>query len=163
MSIDWPSLTILVVDDQPFIHQLLTPMLRSMGPATVLRAMDADAALELLPGKKIDLALIDYLMMPLDGIRLIERIRKDEDSPAPTLPIIMITGDATQDTLSAGLAAGINDFICKPFAAKTILAHIELMLADPVPFVRTPSYFGPDRAEQMRRQKARQPLKAAGA
>ncbi|WP_044561207.1 response regulator [Azospirillum sp. B4] len=155
MTINWPTLTALVIDDQPLIHQLVRPMLRSAGPVNVLRAMDAREAFDILSGTQVDLALIDYLMLPVDGIKLARRIRMAEGMPSPTLPIIMMTGDATQNTLSAALAAGINGFLCKPFSTKKLISQVERLLSDPVPFVRTPSYFGPDRAEMMRREKAR--------
>jgi FixJ family two-component response regulator len=71
------------------------------------------------------------------------------------LPIIMVTGDATQPTLAAGLKAGVHDFIAKPMASTTVVARIERTLIDPVPFVRRDEYFGPDRAEMVRRHKAR--------
>ncbi|MEC4591520.1 MULTISPECIES: response regulator [Nitrospirillum] len=155
MTINWPALTALVIDDQPLIHQLIRPMLRSVGPVNVLRAMDAREGLDILSSTKVDLALIDYLMLPVDGMKLVRRIRLGEDMASSTMPIIMMTGDATQNTLSAALAAGINGFLCKPFSTKKMITQIERLLSDPVPFVRTPTYFGPDRAEMVRRERTR--------
>jgi two-component system response regulator MprA len=114
---------ILIVDDDPQIRELLHRSLTLEGFRTVLAA-DAEQALRLMRDDLPDLAILDVLLPGLDGLAVCRRIR----AVAPSLPIIMLTArDAVPDRV-AGLEAGADDYLVKPFAFEELLARIRVCL-----------------------------------
>jgi DNA-binding response OmpR family regulator len=72
-------------------------------------------------------------------------IRTNAQAPNPFVPIIMLTGYTSLDHVRQARDAGINEFIAKPVAAKTMMARLVSVIEHPRPFVRTSVYFGPCR------------------
>lgn len=143
---DWTTISVLIIDDSMFFRNLVAGVLHAAGIKDIHHASDAATALRLLQSTTVDVALVDYLMMPLDGIEFTNMVRNAPDSPNREMPIIMITGDATQATLDHSLQNGAHDFVVKPISAKTILSRIHRVLSHPLPFVKRAGYYGPDHA-----------------
>jgi two-component system, chemotaxis family, chemotaxis protein CheY len=72
-------------------------------------------------------------------------VRTASDSPNPYVPIIMMTGHSDRTHVGVARDAGVNSFLVKPISAKSLFAHIVNASQDKRSFVRTKSYFGPDR------------------
>lgn len=139
----WNKLSVLIVDDSMFFRNLVSGVLHAIGVQKIEVTSDAVDAFRILQSTSIDIALVDYIMDPLNGSEFTQMIRTSADSPAPELPIIMVTGDATQATLNDALSVGVNDFLAKPISANTLLGRIQRVISDPVRFVRRPGYYGP--------------------
>ncbi|MBI4969845.1 MAG: response regulator [Rhodospirillales bacterium] len=154
--LDWSSLTVLVVDDHMYFRQICLSVLKGAGTGRILQAGDGAQALSLLKVQPVDVALIDFVMVPLDGIELCRMIRTASDSSNPYLPILLVTGHTTQKTLVEALSAGVHDFIAKPITAKSLTQRIERVIQDQVPFVRNGRYFGPDRSLMLKKRAERQ-------
>ena len=138
-------LKILLVDDNQHMRMLLTEILRALGVRHVFEALDGAEALQLLRETPIDIIMTDLTMGPLDGIDFVNLLRNSPDSPAPFIPVIMITGHSTMRRVAEARDAGVNEFLAKPVTARGVIHRINLIIEHPRPFIRCEGYFGPDR------------------
>ena len=110
---------ILLVEDEEHLAQGLAYNLRNSG-YDVETAASGEAALQTLEGQKFDLILLDIMLPGIDGLEVAERLRK----MGKTEPIVMISArDRTQDAI-AGIDAGADDYITKPFDLDEVLARV---------------------------------------
>lgn len=152
MSISLSRINFMVVDDNIHAIDLVKTMLRGFGVDAVVEAKtlaEAKAKLKAstLPGAPvIDIIILDYMMGEEEGVTLARWLRTNESSPAPYIPIIMLTGHADRQRVYAARDAGVNEFCVKPFTPSDLMKRIMAVIDHPRPFVRTDSgYFGPDR------------------
>lgn len=119
------SATILVVEDEPAIQTLVAACLQNAGHQ-VVRADTAEDAIrrvnEILP----DVVLLDWMLPGMSGIQLARRLRGDERTH--DLPIIMLTARGEEHDKIAGLDAGADDYLTKPFSPAELLARIRVQL-----------------------------------
>jgi two-component system, OmpR family, KDP operon response regulator KdpE len=113
---------ILVVDDEPRYVRWITLALQGSG-YRVLSAGDGPAALELTALETPDLILLDVGLPGLDGLEVCRRIRAFS-----TVPIIMLTARAAEADKVAGLDAGADDYLGKPFGPPELLARVRAAL-----------------------------------
>ncbi|HEY1073486.1 response regulator [Brevundimonas sp.] len=139
------SLDILLADDNPNMRAIVSAMLKSIGVTRVREVDDGSAALEALKTRPADLAIVDFRMLPVDGVTFTQLIRTAPDSPNPYLPIIMMTGHSEKRRVTEARDAGVTEFVAKPVNAPALLARIEAVILRPRPFIRGGGYFGPDR------------------
>ena len=114
--------TIFIVDDDQAIGEMLSLVLENEGFQTVT-CLDGLRAVEMFPIVKPDLILLDVMLPGLDGTEVARRIRATSN-----VPIIMLT--AKSDTLDvvAGLEAGADDYVPKPFGMMELMARIKALL-----------------------------------
>jgi CheY-like chemotaxis protein len=115
---------ILVVDDQPDAVRLVTAMLEPYG-FDIRAASSGEEALALLTTDHPDLILLDVVMQGISGYDVCRAIRENEATSY--LPVVMLTADRDQDKV-AGLDAGADDFIVKPFERHELLARVRSLL-----------------------------------
>ena len=114
---------VLVVDDEPPVRTALERALRLAGYDVAL-AEGGEQALREVAGAAPDAIVLDVLMPGVDGIEVCRRIRSAGD----TTPILMLTArDAISDRV-AGLDAGADDYLVKPFALDELLARLRALL-----------------------------------
>jgi CheY-like chemotaxis protein len=138
-------LKFLIVDDNPHMRAIVTTVLRGVGVNDVREAGSGVEALRLFHTFGADLAIVDFNMSPMDGVEFTRRVRRDPDSPNPYLPVILMTGHAERSRVMEARDAGVNEFVVKPVNANAVLSRIASVMQKPRPFVRSKSYFGPDR------------------
>ncbi len=138
-------LKILMVDDNHHMRLLLTEILRAIGVKEVFEAANGAEALELLRRHPIDIVMTDLAMQPLDGIDLVRRLRNANESSNPMVPVIMITGHSTLRRVAEARDVGVTEFLSKPVTARGVIERITRVVEQPRPFVKTSTYFGPDR------------------
>lgn len=119
--VDLSRVEFLVVDDNWFVRRLLREVLRSFGAGSVREAGDVAQALEEIDRKAPDIILCDWMMRPMDGLALLNALRLERGS---RIPVIMVTGHATDDHVAAALGSGADSYIVKPFRIDTLLDHI---------------------------------------
>jgi DNA-binding response OmpR family regulator len=116
------SATILIVDDEPAVTDLLAYNLRK-AHYEVLVAADGDEALRLARQSQPDLILLDLMIPGLDGLDVCRELRKTSD-----VPIIMITARGEEVDRVVGLELGADDYVCKPFSVRELMARIKAVL-----------------------------------
>jgi CheY-like chemotaxis protein/anti-sigma regulatory factor (Ser/Thr protein kinase) len=114
---------VLVVDDDPALHQVIEGALVREGHA-LLHATEGKKGIELLEREKIDLAIIDYVMPGMDGLEFLEYARDRR----PELKAIMITAFGTPEAVLGALRQKICDFLVKPFCVADIRAAVRAAL-----------------------------------
>lgn len=119
------STTILVVEDEPAIQELIAVNLSFAGHK-VLRAADAEQAQTLINAELPDLILLDWMLPGASGISLARKLRTDERTRE--IPVIMLTAKGAELDKVEGLEAGADDYITKPFSPKELLARIKAVL-----------------------------------
>jgi DNA-binding response OmpR family regulator len=120
---------ILVVEDDPDLVELLSFNLRGCGFA-VSTAGDGLDALQKARALIPDLILLDLMLPELDGFGVCEILRREPETAK--IPIIMVTAMSSQFARLAGLEAGANDYITKPFSPKQLIARVQALLGQPV-------------------------------
>lgn len=114
---------ILVVDDDPTVTEVVQAYLAKAGlPA--LTAGDGAAALELVARHHPALIVLDLMMPGLDGVAVCRQVRQQR----PTLPIIMLTALGAEADRIAGLEAGADDYVVKPFSPRELVLRIQSVL-----------------------------------
>ncbi len=114
--------TVLIVEDEKAYIRLVRLNLEPSG-FQVLEATDAQSGLKALVNEDPDLILLDIGLPDTDGVRLCRQIRDFSD-----VPIIMLTARGGTSNIVAGLDAGADDYITKPFSAQELLARIKACL-----------------------------------
>lgn len=145
MSYRLGDLSVMVVDDHDVTLELAQAILKRLGIHKVSLVKDGVTALERLRATDTDLIICDQAMQPLAGTDFVRRVRNDPDSPDPTVPIIMVTGYGDLETVVAARDSGVNELLVKPIDANLLHRRMVEVIERPRPFVRSPSYFGPDR------------------
>jgi class 3 adenylate cyclase/CheY-like chemotaxis protein len=119
------SARILIVDDEPFNLDLLEQELADYD-YVIERAVNGVAALEKADSFKPDVILLDFMMPKMNGLEVVKRLRASEEHKS--IPIILLTAKATLDDKVAGLDAGADDYVTKPFDSFELLARVRAML-----------------------------------
>jgi two-component system chemotaxis response regulator CheY len=140
---------ILIVDDQDFIRSLLRQMLGVLGAQHIYDAIDGEEAWDKMSIQKPDLLIVDWEMKPMDGVTFTKMVRNNADSPNPYVPIIMMTGHSEMDHVAMARDAGIHEYVTKPVSPKALFSRITNVIEHPRKFVRSGSYFGPDRRRRV--------------
>jgi DNA-binding response OmpR family regulator len=113
--------TILVVDDEPKITQLVRDYLERAG-FRVLVAFDGKRALSLAKTEKPDMVVLDLGLPQLDGLDFTREFRKSSNAP-----IIMLTARAEESDKLIGLELGADDYMTKPFSPKELVARVRVV------------------------------------
>ncbi len=116
---------ILIVDDEPFNLDLLEQELMEY-EYVIERAVDGVDALEKTEAFSPDLILLDYMMPKMSGLEVVKQLRKNEKHKG--IPVILLTAKATLEDKIAGLDAGADDYVTKPFDSFELLARVRAML-----------------------------------
>ncbi|HJV90083.1 MAG TPA: response regulator [Holophagaceae bacterium] len=119
------SKTILTVDDSSTMRQMIAFTLTQAG-FTVLESADGQEALDLAKGRAADLVITDVNMPRMDGITLVEELRKL--GPYRFTPILVLTTESTPEMKAKGKAAGATGWIVKPFSPEKLLETVNKVL-----------------------------------
>jgi two-component system, OmpR family, response regulator MprA len=114
---------ILVVDDEPAVQNALSRAL-TLEHYDVAKASDGLEALERLGAAPYEAIILDIAMPRMDGLEVCKRLREGGDST----PVLMLTARGEVDDRVAGLDAGADDYLVKPFALRELLARVRALL-----------------------------------
>jgi DNA-binding response OmpR family regulator len=117
--------TILIVEDEKEIQELLAHYLRKEGFAPVL-ATDGETGLLKARKEKPDLVLLDILLPKADGLEVLRAIRSD--AALARTPVVMLTAKGDETDRVVGLELGADDYIPKPFSPREVVARIKAIL-----------------------------------
>jgi DNA-binding response OmpR family regulator len=105
---------VLAVDDDPIILRLLQLNLELEG-FEVLTAGDGIAGLEVIRRERPEVVLLDVMMPNLDGFQVCRSVRADDDPTVASTPIVILSARAQEADVEAGMAAGADAYVTKPF------------------------------------------------
>ncbi len=114
--------TILVVDDEPMVREVLSQYLAADGYA-VVEAGDGDAAVSAVTEHNPDLVLLDLMLPKRNGLDVLGFIRSTSQ-----LPVILLTARGEESDRVRGLEAGADDYVVKPFSAREVVARVRSVL-----------------------------------
>ena len=120
-------MNILLVDDSPTVRAIVRTFLMELRPS-FLEATDGERALRLIRLSPVDLVIADVRMDPMDGITFVRTLRQDERPRIRDVPVVMLTGDRSEEIRKRGLEAGANAFVTKPIDPRTLLETIGRVL-----------------------------------
>jgi DNA-binding response OmpR family regulator len=116
------STTVLVVDDEPIVREVVVSYLRREGYRT-LEAGDGDSARRLLEEEPPNLVVLDLMLPGTDGLELCRWIRARSE-----LPVIMLTARGDEADRIVGLELGADDYVTKPFSPRELAARVRTVL-----------------------------------
>jgi DNA-binding response OmpR family regulator len=114
--------TVLVVDDEPIVRDVIVRYLQRDG-FTTLEAGDGDRARELIETAEPTLVVLDVMLPGTDGLELCRWIRSRSD-----LPVIMLTARGEESDRIVGLELGADDYVTKPFSPRELAARVRTVL-----------------------------------
>jgi DNA-binding response OmpR family regulator len=120
-----PSPTVLIVEDDPVILRLLEVNFELEGFG-VLLAHDGAEGLELATSKHPDLIISDIMMPNVSGLELLAALKAD--SGTASIPIILLSAKAQSADVKAGMEAGADDYVTKPFEPLDLVDRVNGLL-----------------------------------
>jgi two-component system, OmpR family, response regulator ResD len=120
--------TILIVDDEAKIRNVITAYLKNDGYKTI-EAATGNEALTIIKSNPVDLVVLDLMLPDIPGEEVCVQIRK-----LSPVPILMLTAKAAEENRVKGLSLGADDYVLKPFSAKELLARIKSILRRSSPY-----------------------------
>ncbi len=124
--------TILVVEDEEDIRTLIVYNLEREG-FSVVDLASGEEALAYLGKHSVDLVVLDIMLPEMDGLAVCRHIRSD--TKWQSLPVIMVTAKAEEAEVVVGLELGADDYLCKPFKTRELVARVRALLRRSTPRV----------------------------
>ncbi|HVY78952.1 MAG TPA: response regulator transcription factor [Solirubrobacterales bacterium] len=121
--------TVLVVDDEPTIVEVVGRYLERAGYET-LRAADGPEALRLAEARDPDLIVLDLMLPEVDGLEVMRRLH---ERPGPPVPVILLTARGEESDRLVGLRRGADDYVVKPFSPAELVARVDAVLRRAAP------------------------------
>jgi DNA-binding response OmpR family regulator len=118
--------TVLVVEDDPVILELLS-LNFSMEGFDVRTAEDGEVALAEVAAQHPDVIVMDIMMPKVTGLEAVARLKADDATAG--IPIILLSAKAQSSDVQAGLDAGADDYVTKPFEPSDLVDRVERLLA----------------------------------
>ena len=142
---DLSSLSVMIVDDSYHMLRIVRTLLTAMNVRD-LRSVDnpADAVAE-LQARPPQLIIVDWNMIPFDGLEFVRRVRRGKEATCPNVPILLLTAHTERDRVLEARDCGVNRVMAKPISFRTLYDNIAAAMSDPRPFINTAEYVGPDR------------------
>lgn len=152
---DLSNFTILIVEDSLYMQSLMASMLKAFGVGDILACESGREAIEILTVlqstrksrtlRNVDIVLTDWLMPDGSGYDLLKWIRGHEKDAVRFLPVIVVSGYTTEYIITTARDMGAHETLVKPVSGTALASRICSVIENPRPFIRSTTYFGPDR------------------
>ena len=117
---------LLITDDNAAFRQVLREVLEDRPFLVLHEAESGEEAMDVVQRRRIDIVLLDIMLPDADGLQILGRLRAH--SKFARLPVILMTGKAQVADVKAGLAAGADGYVSKPFKVSALVAAVNLVL-----------------------------------
>ncbi len=142
---DLSKLQILIVEDNKNTQFLVREVLRLLRIPAIKMVEDGEAAQKELESFSPDIIITDWDMKPMNGLEFTSWLRRDENSPNPFVPVIMLTAHTEYARVMEAINHGVNEFLAKPISVSSLYQRLVTVIERPRLFVRAGDYVGPDR------------------
>jgi len=143
-SYDISGLHILLLERQSLMQSLMKQVFRQFRVYKLKITDSPEEAYQLFQQTPADIILSDWTY-DLDGLAFLNRVRTDDKSPNPFVPVVMVTANSEPNHVFDARDAGMTEFLTKPVSAQSIYSRICAVIDSTRPYVRTNAFFGPDR------------------
>jgi len=120
------QLKVLIVDDTTTSRMLVRDGLQELGIKNISFASDGEQALKHMMSTPAHLVISDFNMPKLDGLGLLQAIRKN--GPTQKIPFIMLTGKGDKTLLQKAIQSGLNNYLTKPFTVPALKSALEAVV-----------------------------------
>lgn len=144
MAVDFKTLSVAIIEDDPHSIALLKGLLGKCGVTRIVEAADGRQGFALVKKVRPQLILCDVRMEPVDGIQFLEMLRHDEDSAMAKTPTILLTADLDQAVTIRAHQLNVDAFLLKPPALSALKGRIDMVMmkanARPMPIPSGPLF-----------------------
>ncbi len=147
------NLSFLIVEDSKFMRKLLTTVLYAMGARRIYEAEDGYSGLLAVHDHRPDIIISDWEMEPMNGLEFVRQMRSSPKTVNIFTDVIMLTAYTEVERIRQAREAGVTEILAKPFTPVSLFSRINAIIDKPRPYVRTRTYFGPDRRRHKPAQK----------
>lgn len=145
MAINFSKLSVLLVDDNVPVRDILSAVIERLGVKTIYKAENGVSGFITFRNSTPDIVIADWEMPEQNGLNLTREIRRNPLSPNRMAPIIMLTGYSAPERVTMARDIGATEFLVKPFTATSLIQRISHVINKPRDFIDHPHFFGPDR------------------
>jgi CheY-like chemotaxis protein len=135
---------VLIVDAQPLALRMLSELVRGALGCEIYSAADVDRAYAMARALNPSLIFVEHPAYGVDGYELTRKLRRS-DMECRQAPIIMVTAEATAQSIVAARDVGMHEFLRKPYTANDLKKRLEAVTLKPRDWVEAVHYIGPDR------------------
>jgi two-component system chemotaxis response regulator CheY len=126
-------LRVLLVEDQPYMRQIIRQTLERLGVHNVYEAEDGGEALKMTVRLRPDIVLCDVHMEPVNGVDYLAKLRAFKNAEIAQTPVVFLTADAGETTVMQGKKNRVNGYIVKPTSAGKLIENINRLLGPVIP------------------------------
>jgi CheY-like chemotaxis protein len=138
------SLGVLIVEDNPYMRQVIRNLLTTLGIKRIAEAADGIEGLEAIRTFVPDVVLLDWEMPLLSGAELVRIVRSPGVFPTPDLPIVILSAHGERWRVVEAMRLGVNEYLIKPVSAQALHARLMSIITNPRPIVQRDGYYGPE-------------------
>ena len=133
-NLDLSQISVLLVDDEEFMRNLLVRMLYELPVASVISAVDgSDAEFKLsLNRPKVDLIICDIVMPNVSGLQFVKSVRDGKTYCDAATPVMLLTGVGRAEVVLAAAEVGINGYLKKPVSQQVLKKRIMAAMTSPI-------------------------------
>ncbi len=144
VAYNFSEITIFIVEENPFLRELLSDLLKQFKPKKIYTESKCDIALERITEIMPDIIFASWTPMS-EIIHLFKNVRHSPNDNLSEIPIIAITSYTEKKYVIAARDLGMSEYLALPLSAKSVYARICKLIEKPRNFVRSAVYCGPDR------------------
>ena len=137
--------TVLLIDDNPQALDMLSSVFQGFGVKEQIKCASATEGVRVIQNRAVDLIVIDCADPEMDSYAFARWLRRETPAPMRFIPIILLTGHASQAKVREGRDCGVSFVVTKPLTPAVLLKRILWLAGDEREFVECETYVGPDR------------------
>ena len=137
--------TVLLIDDNAQALDMLSSVFQGFGVKEQIKCASATEGVRVIQNRAVDLIVIDCADPEMDSYAFARWLRRETPAPLRFIPIILLTGHASQSKVREGRDCGVSFVVTKPLTPAVLLKRILWLAGDEREFVECATYVGPDR------------------
>lgn len=127
-QLNYARLSVLVIEDQPFVRRVIDQILRQIGFRHIFQAADGESGLAQCACSMPDLVICDINMEPVSGLEFLARLRSGTENIDNQTPVIFLTNHAERETVMKAISLGVDSFVVKPPSFNSLKERIDRLV-----------------------------------